>query len=196
MPRAALLAVLLAACDINGTGQPYPGASLYQSPNRDFHFHYLAPPWRHGKPEAGKLVHLVVDNFGQFTSTDKALTHQLWASYGSAATSREVADSAALELTQAGRTLTVPVSEIVSLGGDRGWQVLAVRDVPTGRFYYRECVFTAMAGVPVRLSLTGFHPLDEQDIDDVVLSFSASVDPGTQVPPAHLDAAVRQDQGP
>jgi hypothetical protein len=193
MRRAVILSALLAACDISGAGQTYPGASLYQSPSRDFHFHYLAPPWRHGNPEAGKLVHLVVDNFGQFTTTDKALTHQVWASYSSEASTRAAADVVAAELTQAGRTITRPASEVGSLGGDRGWQLFAQRDVSTGRFYYRECLFEAGSGKVVRLSLTGFYPLDEQDIDDLVLSFSAGADPGTQVPPSHLDAASRQD---
>jgi hypothetical protein len=188
-----LLPLVFAGCGLNGAQQLYPGASVYESPRHDFHLHYLQPPWRQAKAESGKLLHLAVDNFGQFQSSDKAMTHQLWVSYVPGSNAQQAIAGLVTEATQAGRAITVDAAQVACLTGERGWQLFAQKDQAAGRFYFREVVFPSSAGNLVRLSLTAFYPLDEQDIDDLVRSFSAGSDPGTDAPPRNPDAGVTRE---
>lgn len=186
--------VLLGACDINGTSQTYPGASVFQSPSRDFHFHYLAPPWRYGAPEGGLLGHLVLDPFSQFNPNDHAVSYELRVAYCAKATTQGAALAQRDVAVSAGQTVSRDVAPLTSLTGETGWELYSfkdrlTKDNTTVRLYYRDSFYATSLGKVVRFGLSGLYPVDEPDVDDLVHSYSASLDPGTDVPPRIPDAA-------
>jgi hypothetical protein len=181
-----LIALLtLAACDINGKQQTYPGASVYAPPTRDFHFHFLEPPWRPAKIESGKLFALAVDSLGQLSAEDKAISHKVTLSYEDGADSRRGADNAIAEHQKSSRIITKSPAAIQSLTGESGWDLLAYKDQTAGRAYYRDSFFTTSSKKVIRFSFVAAYALDDADIDDLVLSFSAKPDEGSATPKRH-----------
>jgi hypothetical protein len=173
MVRALLgaAAILAAGCDLNGGAQVYPGAVGYEAPGADFRFYYLAPPWRPAAAEADVLVHLAIDVFGQFTSTDKAVSHELRVSYA-AGFARGVVEAQRDALVRDGATARREVGPLRSLTGESGWDFEAERATSKGQVYYRETAYTTVAGKAVRFSLRAAYPTDEQDVQDLLESFS------------------------
>lgn len=187
------LAFVLVGCDINGTGQVYPGASVFQAPDRSFHFHFLSPPWRYKPHATGEIVHLVVDSFSQFNDDPKdlSITHKLWVKAATSADPRSAVQVLRDEARTKTRTITRDLHQVTTLTGEKGWQYLAYRDEKTGRFYYRDSALALGSSAAVLFSFVAAYPLDEHEIDDLVQSFSAGPDPGEDTPPRIWDATAR-----
>jgi hypothetical protein len=181
------LPLALTACDLDGNAQVYPGASVYEAPDRGFHFHYLSPPWRQLATDRNKwLVHLVVDEPGKEDST----SHKLWVGYHKGTVPKTAADQLRDESKNKGHTISSDVAKITARTGEEGWECHAYKDYPTaGRFYQRHVVFADSSGSLVHFSFWTAYPTDEQDIDELVLSYSAGPDDGTETPSRKPDAA-------
>ncbi len=188
-PTCLLGVVLLAGCDLDGNSLRYPGASVFEPPARDFHFHYLSPPWRIRPKPADLIAHLSVDVLDQFNPTSNAFSHELRLSYATG-TSREAIDAVRLVLAKAGHSFRSEVAPVRALTGEVGWDLLSTVQTSAGLGYHRETFFTASSGKPVRFSLTSAYPLDEQDVDDLLGSFSAAPDDGSVTPPRVRDRGV------
>jgi hypothetical protein len=186
-----LLAVTLlsAGCEINGGPLTYPGASVFEPPARDFHFHYLSPPWRHRAAPADLLALLAVDVYDQLNPTGDALSHELRVSYGTG-DNRATIEAARAVLAKAGHAFRGEITAIRALTGEEGWDLLSTVQTPIGIAYHRETAYTASSSKPVRFALTAAYPLDEQEVDDLLQSFSAGPDPGSVTPPRVKDAGV------
>ena len=182
-----VLATLGSACDLNGGPLTYPGASVFEPPARDFHFFYLSPPWRHRPTPADLLALLAVDVFDQFNPSSNALSHELKVSYG-VGTSRDTIEAARAALAGAGHAFRGEITPIRSLTGEAGWDLLSTVQTANGIAYHRETTYTASSQKPVRFAITAAYPLDEQEIDDLLKSFSAGPDPGSVTPPRVRDS--------
>jgi hypothetical protein len=187
-----IVALLLAACDLSG-GQTYPGASVYEAPDRGFHFHYLSPPWRTNPTSAPFLVHLVIDEVGQRDTT----TYKLFTGYyiGGGATPQAAAHAlrAAAAAATPAWTITLEPASVTTRTGEQGWEYHGYRDFAgADRFYQRETVFTDATGKLVVFSLSTVYPTSESDVDDLILSFSAAPDEGTETPARKPDAGAQQ----
>lgn len=175
--------LLLVGCDINGTSLAHPGASIYQAPDEGFHFHYLSPPWRTASGEAQLLVKLVVDAYGEFSPSDDKLSHILRISYGATSSPFEEARLARDAAMAKGHVSPEVPAALVSLTGQAGWQFFSHQETPDDRNYFRECFYLDALGRVVRLALAGAFPMDEQNVEDLVLSYSSGPDDGTATPP-------------
>jgi hypothetical protein len=192
--------LLLACCDINGGQQLYPGASIYESPTRSFHFHFLAPPWHREPPPSEVLVYLAVSILSQFNLENQSISHHLQVTFGSEREARREADVAQEKATRDGRIISRTISSVTSLSGEQGWEFHAFKDRSSGRQYFRDSFFSDGEKRIVHFSLTSAYPLDDQDMNDLIFSFSAGPDPGTKVPPrvagfALPDASTLGDAG-
>jgi len=189
-----LLLAVLAGCDINGGPLTYPGASVFEPPAHDFHFHYLSPPWRLRTPPADLIALLSVDVFDQFNPSSSALSHELRISYGTGS-SRDTIEAARTVLLQGGHQLRGEITALRALTGEQGWSLLSTVQTPAGVAYHREAAFTASSQRPVRFALTAAYPLDEQEVDDLLQSFSAGPDPGSVTPPRVHDLGLPPTDG-
>jgi len=170
---------LLTACTINGNAQTYPGASVYQAPGGKFHFHFLAPPWRYKPKEAKHLVYLVVDSTSQFKrSGDISINHKLWISYDPGTRPETVVSDLRDKAVAAGKTLHRDLESFNTLTGEQGYQYMAYKDdAKTGdRYDYRDVTFTDIDGHVVLFAMVAAYSLWDQDMDDVILSYSAGPD--------------------
>jgi len=194
---AVLLLVLpLGACEINGSTQTYPGASVYQAPDNGFHFHFLSPPWRYAEKEQRHLVYLVVDSFSQFhRAGDVTISYKLWVSHDQSASAQVGAVALRDKALGAGKMMHTDLESFETLTGEQGWQYMAYKDDPKGeRYYHRDSLLTDGHGRVVLFSLTAAYPLWEQDVDDVILSFSDGPDlDDTQTPPKRPDGGPGPD---
>jgi len=186
---ALALLVVVAACDANGNSLTYPGASVYQSPAKDFHFHFLEPPWRPDTPEAGVLAHLAADSSGPIIPGTKPVTHELRVTYGAGASAQAAAAAEQASEVTAGRTITTQATKLTTLTGEEGWDVQSLKDLPAGRAYYRETFFQA-TGKVVRFSLVAAYATDSLDVNDLFLSFSLGPDPGGPTPTRVRDGGI------
>lgn len=179
-----------AGCDLNGNELIYPGASIYEAPDRGFHFFYLSPPWRSQVPEEGHLLYLVVDSFG----AEHTITHKLWVGYSEISSKpRLAAELMRNDALKMGRSITTGVSEFETQSGDTGFEFTAFHDEATGRFYYRDALFLDVHGKLVLFQLVAVDPLDDPDIDDLILSFATGPNPGTHPTPSPKKSATSWD---
>lgn len=183
MRRALLLLwVALPGCHVNGRQLDWPGASVYQPPGGDFHFHYLAPPWRQEAASPGELGRLSIPASAQGPGTI-ASSHLLKILVTSSGSPRAAAEAQRQNEVNARHTLSRDLAPVTTLTGEEGWDLQSYQDLPPGRAYYRESFFaTASPGRVARLSLLSAYPTDENDIEDLVASYSAGPDPGTPGP--------------
>jgi hypothetical protein len=183
MRRALLLLCLaLPGCDLNGRELDWPGASVYQPPSKDFHLHYLAPPWQNEAPGPGELGRLSIPATAQGPGTISSshLLKILVMKVGSPLAAAEAQRQNELNVRH---TLGRDLTRITTLTGEEGWDLQSYQDLPQGRAHYRESFFpTALPGQVARLSLLSAYPTDENDIEDLLASYSAGPDPGTPGP--------------
>jgi hypothetical protein len=182
--------LLLAACDLNGN-TTYPGASVFEAPDRGFHFHYLSPPWRTSSTASPFIVHLVIDEVGQRDTT----TYKLFVGYyqGTGATPQAAASGlrAAAAAATPAWTITLEPKSVTTRTGEQGWEYHGYRDFAgADRFYQRETVFSDASGRLVFFSLSTVYPTTESDVDDLILSYSAAPDDGTETPARKPDAGA------
>jgi len=188
-----LTLALLAGCDLNGNELRYPGASVFQAPDGGFHFHFLAPPWRYQKKEPKHIVYLVVDSYSQFNRSEGeeiTISHKLWVSHGTQATPRAEMEYLRSRAITGGKIIETDVASFETLTGEEGWSYVAHKDEgEKGRFYYRDAGFLDASGKVIQFSMTAAYPLDVQDIDDLLRSYSAGPDDGTPVPRRLFDGS-------
>lgn len=189
--RAACLLVIvgLAACDLNGGPLTYPGASVFESPARDFHFFYLSPPWTRRTTPSDLIALLAVDVFDQFNPSSKAHSHELRVSYGTGS-SRAAIEAVRSTLASAGHSFRGEITAVTALRGAPGFDLHSTVQVASGLAYHRETVFTASSKTPVRFAITAAYPLDEPEVDDLLKSFSPGPDKGSVTPPRVRDSGA------
>lgn len=187
---AALAAIsLLAGCDINGNDSTYPGASVFEASDKAFHFHYLAPPWRGGKPIKGALIHLLIDGFTEHEWKAEPITYDLQVAYVAGTSAAQAAAARAVSAVKVDkRTVSKEVAQVTSLTGEQGWEFHSHKSGFNYRVFYRDTFFADKNGKVVHFAMIGVFALEEQDIDDLLLSFSADADDGSEVPPRRPDA--------
>lgn len=196
----AVVAVGLCGCDINGNDLLYPGASVFEAPDRGFHFHFLSPPWRFQDKEAKHLAFLVVDSYSQFhRSGEVTISHKLWIAHESAAADPQTfVQSLRQKAVAAKKTVSRDVAQLTTLTGEKGWDYVAhAPDNKGGRYYYRDAAFSDANGKVVSFIMLAAYDLATQDIDDLLESFTAGPDDGTVAPPRKPDrGASASDSGP
>jgi hypothetical protein len=176
-----LVLALSGGCGLDARALTYPGASVYQPSSKDFHFHYLAPPWLADATPKDALIQLSIAATSQAPGTIGS-SHQLRVAHADGSSAWSAAQTQRQAALQAGATLSRDVEALTTLTGESGWDVQAYRDLAPGRAFYRDAFFTAATGQLVRFSLLSAYPTDELEIDDLLLSFSAGPDPGTPGP--------------
>jgi hypothetical protein len=195
-----ILAVGLCGCDINGNDQLYPGASVFEAPDKGFHFHYLSPPWRFQNKEAKHLAFLVVDSYSQFhRSGEVTISHKLWIAHESAADPKAFVQSLHDKAVKEKKTISRSVKQFTTLTGEKFWDYVAhASDKKGGNYHYRDAAFTDANGKVVSFIMLAAYELATQDIDDLLESFSAGPDDGTETPPRTPDrgASAQKDLGP
>lgn len=187
------LLLALAGCDLNGNDLRYPGASVFQAQDGGFHFHFLAPPWRYQKKEPKHIVYLVVDSYSQFNRSggeEVTISHKLWVSYGTQASPRAEMEYLRNRAVTGGKIVETDVASFETLTGEEGWSYVTHKDEgEKGRFYYRDAGFLDASGKVIQFSMTAAYPLDVQDIDDLLCSYSAGPDDGTPTPRRLFDGS-------
>lgn len=201
MSRRLLLLVvltltpLLGGCEINGNDSLYPGASVWQAQDKGFHFHYMQPPWRQVPPRKGQLVRMLVDGFIIYEVNSDSISYHLEVSYSAAKTPELAAKAVKAMLLKDKHTIVTDLATVRSLAGDEGIELYTSKHAWSASFNYRNAFYTDANGKVVRLSLIGLYPLDEQDAQDLIHSYSASEDDGTEVPVRKPDRGVAKDGG-
>ena len=176
-----LLALMLGGCGLDARSLTYPGASVFQSPNQDFHFHYLAPPWEVAADPQDALVQLTVAATIQSAATT-GYSHRLRVLRSSSSSSNQAAVAQAAADQAAHHTLIRGPVVVNTLTHDVGWEVLSYQDLPSGRAYHRETFYTTRTQQVVQFALHSAYPPDEIEINDLFLSYSPGPDPGTPGP--------------
>ncbi len=185
------LAVALSGCEINGNDALYPGASVWQAQDKGFHFHYMQPPWRIKPPEKGLLVRMLVDGFMIYTPNSDSITYHLEVSYHGNKSTELAAKAVKAKLVKDKHTVTADLVQVRTLTGEQGWDLHTSKPGFSSNLHYRNTFFEDENGKVVRFSLIGQYRLDEQDIQDLILSYSATADDGTEVPERKADARVK-----
>jgi hypothetical protein len=189
MSRPLVLAIVallvLGGCGLDARSLTYPGATVFQPPTKDFHFHYPAPPWDVDPNPQDALIQLSVKATYQAPGTVD-YSHQLRVVR---VVGTSTADAAAAQVqaeAQAKHVITAGPTPITSMTGDPGTDLQSYEDLPQGRGYFRKTFFatkTAIEGsMIVELALHSAYPPNEQEVEDLVLSFSSGEDPGTPGP--------------
>ncbi len=185
------LTAVLSGCEINGNDALYPGASVWQAQDKGFHFHYMQPPWRQVPPRKGQLVRMLVDGFIIYEVNSDSISYHLEVSYSAAKTPELAAKAVKAQLLKDKHTVTTDLATVHSLDGDEGIELFSAKHAWSASFNYRNTFFTDANGKVVRFALIGLYPLGEQDAQDLILSYSASEDDGTEVPERKPDRGVK-----
>ena len=191
----ALLVVLSAGCEINGNDSLYPGASVWQSSDKGFHFHYMQPPWYHKAAEKGWLVRMQVDGFMLYSAVSDSITYKLDVGYHKATSAELAAKTVKAERLKNKHRITTDLDEVVSHGGDEGWELYSTRPGFSANLYFRDTFFADDNGKIVHFAMLGAYALDEQDIHDMIRSYAAGPDDGSDVPERRPDSAVAKKDG-
>ena len=184
------LAVALTGCEINGNDSPYPGASVWEAPDKGFHFHYMQPPWRIKPATKGLLVRMLVDGFMIYTPNSDSITYHLEVSYHSGKSTELAAKARKAVLLKDKHTITKDLEEVESLSGEDGWDLHTTKIGYSSNLHYRNTFFEDENGKVVQFSLIGQYQLEEQDVQDLIQSYSATADEGTEVPERKTDSRV------
>ena len=192
-----LCCVLLVGCDFSGSGHPYPGASVYEASDKSFHFHYLAPPWKKGQVEnPSDLAYFFVDTERQYNRSDPiTISHKLWIREARGATPELAIQAYRGGAAAQGYTNYHDVTPFKTRSGAEGIQYMAYNDQAEGRFFFRESLMLDANQRIVRFSFYTAYPVHDQDIEDLVLSFDAAPDDGTETPGALVPAKPTSPDG-
>ena len=187
---ATVVAVgLLAACDINGNTTDYPGASVYEAPDKGFHFFFLAPPWRGAQPQPALLVHLAVSGPYQLPDSKDYTAFDLQVSYLKAATLLKGVQVLTSAAAKEGITVSKDAVLVASRSGEVGWELSGHKDEKNGRVFHRFSLFADLNGRVVLLHLRSYLSLAHRDLDDLVFSFTAGPAPEVDTPARVPDSA-------
>jgi len=184
------LAVALTGCEINGNDSAYPGASVWQAPDKGFHFHYMQPPWRVKPPKKGLLVRMMVDGFMIYTPNSDSITYHLEVGYHSSKSTELAAKAYKAVLLKDKHTVTKDLEKVEALTGEEGWNLHTSKLGYSADLHYRNIFFEDQNGKVVQFSLIGQYQLDDQDVQDLIQSYSAAADEGTEVPRRKPDSRV------
>ena len=87
-------------------------------------------------------------------------------------------------------TVTTDLEQVTTLTGETGWDLHTSRPGYSSTLFCRNTFFEDKNGKVVHFSFISINKLDELDVQDMVQSYSASADDGSEVPRRKLDARV------
>jgi hypothetical protein len=183
--RLGLAVLLIGGCGLDARSLTYPGATVYQPSTKDFHFHYLAPPWDVDPNPQDALIQLSVKATYQAPGTVD-YSHQLRVVRVVGTSTADAAAAQVQQEKQLSHVIALGPTPITSMSGDLGTDLQTYEDLPQGRGYFRKTFFATKTAVEgsmiVELALHSAYPPGEQEIEDLILSFSSEADPGTPGP--------------
>lgn len=188
-----LLTLALCGCEISGNDATYPGASVWQAPDKGFHFHFMQPPWRIMPPTKELLVRMLVDGFVIFTPNSDSITYHLEVRYHTAKSTELAAKAHKAKLLKAKHTVTRDLEQVKALTGEQGWDLHTSTPGYSANLHFRNIFFEDKNGKVVQFSLISQYLLTEQDVQDMVQSYSAFADDGSEVPERKPDSGVSKD---
>ena len=168
--RLALL-LLTVVMTAGACGQPgrYAKYESFVSDEGGYRIRYLDPPWDLVEGEGAEVLFRIASNAARFAGVDAAVLPKY--ELRITVVSGNAMSLAARDERRAGsrgEEVLVPLREVETRTGDRGWELVTQFDAAMPR--YRRYVYVEHPRGALRLLFEGTPDLDEREVDEMVES--------------------------